>query len=885
MATALSGHPYQVSSTAIWVHARHENPIRISQGWKLHLSARPATLVTTLEHALPVLVAFRCHFKAVRSIDVLRDINSVRSAPGSVGKAVTVYPPQDSIRETAEELARVLAGFEGPRIRSDRLLRRGSPVFYRYGPFAPRFRALENGDVEPALVAPDGTLVSGVAGPRYTAPDWVRDPFRETPAPGPPAVLMAGGECAEPLLGGRYRVTAGLARTARGIVCRARETRTGRRVVIKQAYTYVSEGDDGADATDRLRHERRILEALAGVAGVPQYVDHFAHSDSEFLVTTDVGGTNLALDVDASGTYDPAPTPGGRSLPMLASGILTLLDAVHGRGVVVRDLAPKNIVLGESGALSLVDFEISRFRDRQYHGWTPGYAAPGQSGGAEAVPEDDYFSLGATLFHAAVGIDPVCIHEDVDGNISRTRRLLADALGPAAGPMAGIVSALLDTDPGTRREAAAALRGGPGSWTVPPTRRTGPSRIAPHASASPGRPPPHAHGPLVAADVLDDAALHCVRELVDTTRALLRSEDHAPRCTNVYQGSAGIGTELLHHLGVPGVPEAVTGIAWWTARHDPAVDRPRGLYFGSMGTAVFLAAAGRALDDGGLLTAGLELADRTVAGPRDDDLEDHIHGLAGIGTGHLILYRLTGERRFATAAERCGERIATGRYRPADPGPFPDRRDAGIDTRFGFGHGKAGTAAFLASCAAVTGNARLASVGRAHRAQVLAALPPLVAAARTPRARPMCVSWCQGFAGIGGSLARVEGPEEPDCVEAARLLAQVSVEIAPRVPLPTQCCGLAGAGEFLLDMAGSVPDPRRTYLHQAHRIARHILTRCGGSDRRPVVPGPSLVEGGTAWATGSAGVLSFLRRLRGGGSRLWTSGWCPPERGIGDQQQ
>jgi serine/threonine protein kinase len=871
LVSVLASHPYRVFGTRIWVSVQHSDFDAVAQGWKLHVSARPSTLLVTLEHALPVLLARRCSFKVTRSTDVLREMNSAGSSPGVVGKAVTVYPPQGEARNVAEELADALAGFEGPRIRSDRKLRRDSPVYYRYGPIVARFRAQENGDLEPVLTAPDGTVTSGVAGPSYAVPDWVSDPFLTASTAACPAVAN-GGTRLTPRLGGRYEVTSGISRAARGIICRAQDTTTRRKVVIKQAYSYIGEDHDGTDIRDHLRNERRILEALAGVTGVPDFVDHFAHSDSEFLVVGDVGDLNLRQDVADCGTYALSGRE-ERSLPRLAANILSLLDAVHERGVVVRDLAPKNII-SASGDLCLIDFEISRFAGIQYYGWTPGYSAPGQRADVAAAVEDDYFSLGATLVYAATGMEPICIDQDFTDNVAKTLRVLADVVHPRDDDnMVDIIAGLLSPDRDGRRQAAAAIRRGCGRpvnsrYRI---RRSGPRDAGVLDSGV-------LDDPILDGGVLDDVVRYHVHELVSAVHQLIQDDDSYPRSTSAYLGSAGMGVELLYHRDQSGVPEALTELAEWTAKREPMLDRPRGLYFGSMGTAIFLVGVGCALRNDTFLEAGRRFVDQQIGDLRDEDRDDHIYGLAGLGTGYLILYYLTADQNYVIAAQRCAERILVGRYKVIDFDDLPDQRSAGIDVRYGFGHGLAGTAEFLFSCAAATGSARFATVACEQYTQVLQALAPLLATARTTKARPMSISWCQGLAGIGTSLTRaVELGGGRAYLDVAQLIARTAMMVAPRVPLVTQCCGLAGLGEFMLDVAAVSGEQKCLYHSHARSIARYILTRSGGSSRQPVFPDHSLMASGYEWATGSAGVLSFFRRLQGnGGSRLWTSGWRLP---------
>ncbi|MGH3524852.1 MAG: serine/threonine protein kinase [Mycobacterium sp.] len=386
-------------------------------------------------------------------------------------------------------------------------------------------------------------------------------------------------------------MTSGISRAARGMICRAQDITTGRKVVIKQACSHIGEDTDGADIRDHLRNERRILEALSGLPGVPDFVDHFAHSDSEFLVVSDVGDLNLRQDVADFGTYSPSNRV-ERSLSRLAASVLSLLDAAHQRGVIVRDLAPKNIIVSESGDLRLIDFEISRLGDVQRYGWTPGFSVLGQRVDADATIEDDYFSLGATLAYAATGMEPICIDQNFACNVAKTLRVLADVQPNT--DIVDVIAGLLDPDQQRRREAAAVIRRGS------------------HASAG-GRylvlrsdsVESTAFGTgILADDVVDDVVRHTVRKLVGAVHELVRSAESYPRSTSAYLGSAGMGMELLHHRDGSGVPEALAELAEWTMKREPTLDRPRGLYFGNMGTAIFLGCGSSAVSAEGCVTCG-----------------------------------------------------------------------------------------------------------------------------------------------------------------------------------------------------------------------------------------------------------------------------------------
>lgn len=233
-----------------------------AHGWKLHLSARQGQLPQLLDVVVPILLRHTCDAKFAAGAAVLRELNSGLRGPAAVGKAVTVYPQEAEVVRLGLELAEALAGWAGPQVVSDRRIRSDAPVFYRYG----LFRMADGdggGDADYGMAGPDGSVFPGLAEARYRQPPWARDPFTPVSTAVRPSTTRVGV--------GRYRITAGITRSPNGHVYRAVEVVTGREVVVKQARAYVAEDGAGTDARGRLRHERRVLAALAGVPGVPPW--------------------------------------------------------------------------------------------------------------------------------------------------------------------------------------------------------------------------------------------------------------------------------------------------------------------------------------------------------------------------------------------------------------------------------------------------------------------------------------------------------------------------------------------------------------------------------------------------------------------------------------
>ncbi|GHF75868.1 serine/threonine protein kinase [Kitasatospora xanthocidica] len=805
-----------------WWYLQDRRLPELAHGWKLHVSARPGGLADLLGVVLPILLRHTCDVKFAHSAAVLQELNSGRHGGAAVGKAVTVYPRPDEVHALGQELAQALAGWAGPEVVSDRRIRPDSPVYYRYGPF----RVTEE-EAERGMAGPDGSRFPGLAEARYRQPPWANDPFAPEGDSARTATTRVGD--------GRYRITAGISRAPSGHVYRAVELATGREVVVKQARAFVAEDGAGTDARGRLRHERRVLAALAGVSGVPPLVDYFRHGTDEYLVSGARGRRDLRREVLTSGPYTAAEGggegEGGRDGRALARELLRILDAVHARGVVVCDLKPANVVLDQDGRASLVDFGVSALAGDRPAGATAGYGLPGGTG---HDPTEDLYALGTTLHYALTGLDPVVIDPDPETNRDRTVACLRAAL-PEADALVDLVAGLLSFDPARRAEAASGLR------------RSDPTALTRRRPARPGRAP------------LDEALDHTVTTCVRMARELVAAGPGTERprtLLSLYDGAAGLGLELLQHPERPDARSAAADLARWTAAH-PALDRlDDSLYQGRVGVELFLAEAA------GVLGAKLPEAGPSCTLGRSAGTgtgTDQIGGAAGIGTGRLLLAELRGPEAdgHRESAARCALRLTTG---PLDePEDEPNPGTAALAE--GFAHGRAGIAHFLLA---------MPDEASRHTARrivdgLAADLPRIADAALRPGATRRYLSWCRGLAGLGTLLVQAGlryGDQE--LLDLAADAADTCRTLAPRTAQVYRCCGLAGVGDLLVDLAVATGDNR--HWTAAEELAGLLLTRAGGPPTRPVLAGRQPDAEARAWAVGTPGVTTFLRRLsrRGG---------------------
>lgn len=866
---------WELQDGEFWCHANPPERTERTQGWKLHVSATPLSAAEVLYRAATVLVRHDCHFKFTRSMTSLRDITGIRAVRAQCGKFITAYPrDNDHFTELAKLLDRATAGLPGPAILSDRPYRRGSLVHYRYGAFAGHRVLTADGGFETRIVAPDGKPVPDERNPWFSPPEWA-----EFPLPGPPPRPVLSADGAKPvLLRDRYVVSEAIQHSARGGVYRALDRRSGSQVVIKQARAHVGATHEGRDARDGLRAEAAALTALGPVT--PEVIEIFEQDEHVFLVETLIPGVSLAEWVRRQWTEE---TPDGGITPRraidLALGLAKLLEVVHSKGLVFRDFSPNNVMVMDDGQMRLIDPEFAVEAGQWvYCSYTPGFAAPEYAeGDSYYAPAPgltaDLYSLGAVLFFVATGVSPA-LTADVPKarpTIDRLRRILEVRRRGEDGAVARLLSPAIF---GLCAEDAAER------WPL--------TRLKDELAAAfeePDEGEESRMGFLTPAGttykhLVDDGLKHILTTKAESTASRLwRSSafgEQTDPCS-VQHGAAGVLALLTRAstlLGGEDLRSGVEQVASWVDAHLSSVPRVLpGLYFGRSGTAWALHDAATHLGDPALAGRAVQLG---LSVPVNWPNPDVCHGAAGAGLAQLHLWQTTGRPEFLDRAVSCADGLLEAAEHLPDGvfWPVPEDLDsalAGI-RHFGFAHGVAGIGTFLLAAARVTGTERYAEVARAAGDTLVlsAERGPWGARWRADRAdraaSGMLYHWCSGASGIGTFLVRLwQATGDKHILELAEEAA-TAVRRARWYSPTAACHGLAGNGQFLLDLADAVGGPYRAW---AEEVAVVLETRCAVRDGLLVPPDESGTEVTVDYQTGLSGVVDFLLRLDHGGPRPW----------------
>ncbi|HZZ59059.1 MAG TPA: bifunctional serine/threonine-protein kinase/formylglycine-generating enzyme family protein [Opitutaceae bacterium] len=207
-----------------------------------------------------------------------------------------------------------------------------------------------------------------------------------------------------PLEFNRYELLRELGRGGTGVVWMAHDRILGAQVALK---TLRPEITSEPSALRELKSEVLINRTLSHPHIVRTY--DFVSSDRSSAISMEfVSGTNLhrLKSERPNGFFD---------CEEIERWMLQLCDAMeyaHQRGVVHRDLKPANLMIDEQGNLKVGDFGIGQTATETLHGLTrkssgtPPFMSPQQTMGERAVPADDIYGIGATIYDLLTGDPP-----------------------------------------------------------------------------------------------------------------------------------------------------------------------------------------------------------------------------------------------------------------------------------------------------------------------------------------------------------------------------------------------------------------------------------------------------------------------------------------------
>lgn len=193
-----------------------------------------------------------------------------------------------------------------------------------------------------------------------------------------------------------------------------------RRCVIKQLKPIVNNPQIYQLVTERFQREAAILEELGAECNqIPKLYAYFSENEKFYLVQEWIEGVTLSKQVQQQGRQPES------FVKEILVKLLPVLDYVHGKKMVHRDIKPDNIMLRiQDDFPVLIDFGAVRETmatiintqgnvSRSIVIGTPGYM-PSEQAAGRAVYSSDLYSLGLTAIYLLTGKTPSELETDIE---------------------------------------------------------------------------------------------------------------------------------------------------------------------------------------------------------------------------------------------------------------------------------------------------------------------------------------------------------------------------------------------------------------------------------------------------------------------------------------
>ncbi|TDD63704.1 serine/threonine-protein kinase, partial [Actinomadura rubrisoli] len=253
------------------------------------------------------------------------------------------------------------------------------------------------------------------------------------------------------LISGRYRLLAPLGQGGMGVVWLARDELLHREVAVKQVKP--PDGLPEQARTVQVTRAEREARAAARLVhpGIVTIFDVTEHDGAPVIVMELIKGRSLADIIDQDGPCTP------QRAARIGIALLDALRTAHEAGIVHRDLKPANVLITDRRTV-ITDFGVAALagdpsitQSGTVLG-TPAYMAPEQAQGGNVGPAADLWALGATLYTAVEGHPPF-VRDTFVAILSAQMTQPPDPM-TKAGPLAPLLTALLQHDPTARATAA-----------------------------------------------------------------------------------------------------------------------------------------------------------------------------------------------------------------------------------------------------------------------------------------------------------------------------------------------------------------------------------------------------------------------------------------------
>jgi serine/threonine protein kinase len=799
-----------------------------TQGFKIHLSATSKNAHQVLDSALATIVKYNLPFKCLIDHYITDVVNTQNYSRSGSGKFITVYPHNIEIfKEVIEELFQNTKHLSGPYILSDRPYKESKVVFYRYGSFKPMAKLEIDGFKRLYILNSDGAWIPEVRMPMFCLPEGVKDPF-ETESTKSENVTLKNV----------YSISGMIHISNKGGIYLASEKDSEKKLIVKEARPWVNQTVDFPnDAVATLNNEYRCLMRLESSGFTPRPKDFFQEWQHHFLVMEYIEGKTLAkLMVDPSFNLLLKDNPSdedrieycGKFLE-IGRQLLSGLESIHARGVVIRDLAPQNIIISD-------DYDKATFIDFE---------------GAYILGDPNSIVVPVATIGFSTGNEK---EPSYDGDYRAFTSLLCSLLIPnqrffSINPSAKtrIIEAMLDEIGLPRLFKEITLSDSPEEV------RLGFQKLETFLE-NPSFTPKIAELPLPLPQTTARNAMHITRSFGSSHPVRLFPCDYRVFSTNGLSLAYGaLGTSLYLKRENGKLPREIGDELIKRCDNIDHYNYTPGLFLGISGIAYGLNELGYASKANALMVDA-------YASPLKGVNADVFHGDAGLGLVTLYFYRITKESNYLDQALSIAKSIEK-LLEENEKGLF--FRNFTGDVYHGIAYGSAGIALFFLNLYQITQDSRHEKIAVSLLDYEINHAIDMEHSLQWPRSekksKVMLPYLATGSSGIGIVLLRFF--EELGEIRYLELAKRAAVHLKGKYcAAPSLFMGMAGLGHFFVELFKCTKDP--IHLLEARQFAAKILHYRIEEGETIAFPGEDLLRICHDLATGSAGIGLFLHQLQ-----------------------